>query len=185
MAVARWGVRAARHSVRRDADSEGRFAARADPAGDHRGSPRRTGGHDQFLGAASQTTKKSTGTPDPEPSRRAIPSGPLATLRSRRAIRRQISVRSRPRYSGSPTTSNSWTTQLKRAEGKAGCPEGMEYARARRQRQSRGSRPSWDRPLLKEQDPDGAKTWYQRAYSLNPRIGVAADPRRHQLRPLG
>jgi hypothetical protein len=120
------------------------------------------------LGAASQTTTKSTGTPDPgtQPARDSVrtvsnppatPSKPPADLGTLKAqvLRFADDIEfvddEVKRAEGKQVAQKAWSTPALGDSVRAEAAAVMGSA------------------LLKEQDPNGAKTWYQRAYSLNPR----------------
>jgi len=120
------------------------------------------------LAAASQTTTKSTGTPDPgtQPARDSVrtisnpsvtPSHPPVDLG---ALKTQVL-----RFADDIEFVDD---EVKRAEGKQvaqkawNTPALGDSVRAE-------AAAVMGSALLKEQDPNGAKTWYQRAHSLNPR----------------
>jgi len=120
------------------------------------------------LGAASQTTMKSTATPDPgtQPARDSVrtisnpsvtPSHPPVDLG---ALKTQVL-----RFADDIEFVDD---EVKRAEGKQvaqkawNTPALGDSVRAE-------AAAVMGSALLKEQDPNGAKTWYQRAHSLNPR----------------
>ena len=120
------------------------------------------------LAAASQTTMKSTATPDPgtQPARDSVrtisnpsvtPSHPPVDLG---ALKTQVL-----RFADDIEFVDD---EVKRAEGKQvaqkawNTPALGDSVRAE-------AAAVMGSALLKEQDPNGAKTWYQRAHSLNPR----------------
>ena len=120
------------------------------------------------LGAASQTPTKSTGTPDPgtQPARDSVrtvsnppvttsnPPADLGTLKAqvlRFADDIEFVDNELKRAEGKQVAQKAWSTPALGDSVRAEAAAVMGSA------------------LLKEQDPNGAKTWYQRAYSLNPR----------------
>jgi len=120
------------------------------------------------LGAASQPTAKSIGTPGPgtQPARDSVRtvSNPPVTLSNQPAdlgtLKAQVL-----RFADDIEFVDD---EVKRAEGKQvaqkawSTPALGDSVRAE-------AAAVMGSALLKEQDPNGAKTWYQRAYSLNPR----------------
>jgi serine/threonine protein kinase len=119
------------------------------------------------LGAASQTTMKSTGTPDPgtrstrdsvrmsnppvTPSNPPVDLGALKTQVLRFADDIEFVDDEVKRAEGKQVAQKAWNTPALGDSVRAEAAAVMGSA------------------LLKEQDPNGAKTWYQRAHSLNPR----------------